>query len=104
MNKLDMQGRSLLPLLHEAKPKDWSKSFYYHYYEEGEHAVPRHEGVSTERYKLIRYYGVDEWELFDLEKDPREMCSVYNDPAYAEIVRELKQELYRLKKEVGDER
>ena len=80
------------------------------------HYVPAHYGIRTHRYKLIYYYGealgttgsIDEpkepeWELFDLEKDPNEMCSVYDDPAYADIVTELTAELYRLKAEAGDE-
>ena len=43
------------------------------------HAVRRHYGVRTERYKLIRFYGHDVvgWELFDLEKDPLEMNNVH---------------------------
>ena len=43
-----------------------------------------------------------EWELFDLQKDPREMNNVYADPAYAETVKELKAELARLRKELDD--
>jgi len=45
-----------------------------------------------------------EWELFDLEKDPREMNNVVGDPAYAGVVRELKDALHRLQAEVGDTR
>ena len=45
-----------------------------------------------------------EWELFDLDKDPYELNSVYHNPEYAEIVAELKDELHRLQDEVGDER
>ena len=43
-----------------------------------------------------------EWELFDLEKDPCEMHSVYDDPAYADTVKELKTELRRLQDKLGD--
>jgi len=97
----DMQGRSLLPLMKGQTPEDWRKSIYYHYYEIGEHNVPRHEGVRTERYKLIHFYDADEWELYDLEKDPQEMNSVYDEPGYAAVVREMKAELERLKKQYG---
>jgi hypothetical protein len=45
-----------------------------------------------------------EWELFDLEKDPQEMNNVIDDPAYAGVVKELKDELHRLQAAVGDER
>ena len=34
------------------------------------HAVARHYGVRSQRYKLIHYYDLGEWELFDLERDP----------------------------------
>jgi arylsulfatase A-like enzyme len=95
----DMQGRSLLPLLKGSTPADWRKSIYYHYYEyPAVHSVQRHYGVRTERFKLIHYYLVGEWELFDLQKDAGERKSVYADPAYADVVKELKAELTRLRK------
>ncbi len=97
------QGRSCLPCLQGKTPADWQKSFYYRYYiQGGEHATPAHYGVRTEKYKLIYYYKVDEWECFDLIRDPEELKNVYTDRAYAKIVKALKVELYRLKAQVGD--
>ncbi len=97
------QGRSFLPNITVGTPKDWRQSFYYRYYiEGGEHNTPAQYGVRTHRYKLICYYKQDEWELFDLKKDPEELNNCYNDPAYANVVAALKIELYRLKAEVGD--
>src|SRR5690625_2669291 len=94
----DMQGRSLLPLLAGQSADDWRESIYYHYYEmPGAHNVARHYGVRTEDYKLIHYYQIDEWELFDLKEDPNEMQSVYDDPEYATIQEELEAELERLR-------
>jgi arylsulfatase A-like enzyme len=94
----DVQGRSLVPLLKGETPKDWRKSVYYHYYEyPAVHMVQRHYGVRTDRYKLVHYYLIDEWELFDLQKDAQEIKSVYADPAYADTVKELKAELERLR-------
>lgn len=104
----DMQGESLVPLFKGEVPGDWRKSLYYHYYEFPGfwHAVRRHEGVSTSRYKLIRFYGKDvpngeEWEFYDLEEDPQEMCSGYEDPRYRDQVAELKAELERLRDYYG---
>jgi arylsulfatase A-like enzyme len=92
----DMQGRSLVPLLAGQAPGDWRQSHYYHYYEyPAVHSVQRHYGVRTARHKLMYFYQLDEWELYDLEKDAREMHSVYEDPQYAGVVRELKVELDR---------
>jgi arylsulfatase A-like enzyme len=100
----DMQGRSLVPLLEGRTPPDWRKTFYYEYYEYPQpHHVRPHYGVVTSRYKLVRFDrpDLDTWELFDREKDPHELRSVYDDPAYAEVVAELKQELGRLRAGLG---
>jgi len=99
----EVQGRSIMPLLKGETPKDWRKSFYYHYYEHpGPHNVARHYGVVTDRYKLVRFYEpqFDYWELFDLKTDPKEMKSVYDDPKYAETRKELETELARLRTEL----
>ena len=63
--------------------------------------VRRHYGVRTQRHKLIHYYNLKEWELFDLEKDPHELRSVYDDPAYSDVVTRLKQEIQRLRQELA---
>ena len=94
----DMQGLSLVPLLKGETPPDWRKSFYYHYYEfPGAHSVARHFGVTTGEHKLIHFYHNDEWELFDLKKDPEELRSVYGRSGYADVERALKKELERLR-------
>ena len=100
----DMQGRSFIEFLKNKKVKDWRESIYYHYYEyPAVHMVKRHYGVRTRRYKLMHfYYDIDAWELYDLEEDPRELHNVYDDPAYEDVVRELKEELERLRKKYGD--
>jgi arylsulfatase A-like enzyme len=100
----DMQGRSFLPLLRGEQPKDWRTSMYYRYYHyPQDHRVQPHYGVRTERYKLIYFNKIDQWELFDLKNDPHELKNLYADPAHAETVKTLKEELYRLKKELKDE-
>jgi arylsulfatase A-like enzyme len=100
----DMQGVSLKPLLEGKSPADWRTSVYYHYYEfPGAHSVQKHYGVRTERYKLIHFYDIDEWELYDLEKDPQEMRSVYADPGYAKVVVDMKQRLEELREKYKDD-
>jgi arylsulfatase A-like enzyme len=100
----DMQGRSFLPLLRGERPADWRTAMYYRYYHyPQDHRVQPHYGVRTERYKLIFFNKINQWELFDLQKDPHELKNVYADPAYAETVKTLKAEMYRLKKELKDE-
>ena len=50
----DMQGKSFLPLVTGKKAKG-RDAMYYHYYENGEHSVSPHFGISTKRYKLILF-------------------------------------------------
>jgi arylsulfatase A-like enzyme len=99
----DMQGLSFRKLVN-GKKGQWRDAIYYQYYEyPAEHAVKRHHGVRTDRYKLIHfYYDVDEWELYDLEKDPQEMKSVYTDPAYAGVRKDLHKRLTELRAQYGD--
>jgi len=105
----EMQSDSFRANLRAETPDDWRSAMYYRYFMHcaGGHHVYAHYGVRTRRYKLIFYYeeepGPQEWELFDLEEDPYEMCSVYDEPDYADVVEELKVELARLRSEVGDQ-
>ena len=100
----DIQGVSLLPLLKGEKPSDWRKSLYYHFYEyPAEHMVKRHYGVRTERYKLIHFYNdIDEWELYDLQEDPKEMNNLFGKEGYGEVTKELKEELKKLQAQYND--
>lgn len=100
----DMQGRSLVPILEGQTPEDWRKEVYYRYYEfPGAHSVAKHFGIRTERYKLIRFPDLDEWELYDLQEDPHEMQSVADDPAYSEIRKDLEQRLTSLQQHYQDD-
>jgi arylsulfatase A-like enzyme len=100
----DMQGRSLVPLLRGEKPADWRTSMYYRYYHDpGHHNTAAHYGVRTATHKLIHFWKKDQWELYDLTKDPNELKNLYEDPAQKETVEKLKAEMYRLKKELKDD-
>ncbi len=93
-----MQGRSLMPLLHGKTPADWRDAIYYQYFEYPSwHMVRRHYGVRTKGYKLIHYYEVHAWELFDLERDPQELRSVYADPGYRDVLHSMRTRLRELR-------
>jgi N-acetylglucosamine-6-sulfatase len=94
----DMQGDSMWPLFDRTNP-DWRDTIYYHYYEQGEHNVPRHDGVRTQRYKLIHYYDNKAWELFDLEKDPHELKSMWDNPGYADVQTMMIRRYHALRKQ-----
>ena len=99
----DMDGKSLLPILKGHKPDEWRDSIYYHYYHNGAYNLPKIEAARSDRYKLVRYYDHkkfdfgEQWELFDLQKDPTEQQSVYANPEYASILEEMQHELSKLR-------
>lgn len=99
----DMQGRSLVPLFQGRKPADWRTALYYRYYHDpGHHNTRAHYGIRTETHKLIHFWKKDQWECYDLVKDPSELKNIYHDPGAQPIVKELKTRLAGLKQELGD--
>lgn len=55
---VEMKGASLEAVFDGNKPANWRNSLYYHYYDyPAFHLVRKHDGVRTERYKLIHFYG-----------------------------------------------
>ncbi len=106
------QGDSFRENLKGNTPSDWRESMYYRYWTQ-DTIRPAHFGVRNSRYKLMYMYGINHtnpkaatskpaWEFYDLERDPKEMNNFYGDPQYAEVIKEMKQELVRLRQECGD--
>ncbi len=100
----DMQGRSFLPVWKGHVPTDWRHAMYYRYYHDpGDHNTRAHYGIRTESHKLIYFWKKDQWECYDLRKDPLEMHNIYNDPSQRKVVAALKKQLLALKKQVKDD-
>lgn len=54
----EMSGRSLRPLFSTGANRSWRKSIYYHYYDyPAWHLARKHDGIRTDRFKLIHFYG-----------------------------------------------
>lgn len=90
----EMQGASLVPILKGTVPKDWRTTFYYHYYGYPDwHLIRKHCGITDGRYKLIDFYTLGEKELYDREKDPKELNNLIDNPEYKSIVEKLSKQL-----------
>jgi N-acetylglucosamine-6-sulfatase len=99
-----VRGRSLLPLLQDAPPADWRDSIYYRYIDsvtDRGHRVALHEGVRTATYLLARFWETDEWELYDLARDPMQMQNLIGDPAFDEVRTQLEQRLTAYRRDLG---
>lgn len=94
----EIQGVSLKPIFLNQKDLIWRNAIYYHYYEyPNEHAVKRHYGIRTDRYKLIHFYfDIDKWEFFDLKEDPDEMHNLIYSDKYTSLIDSLRTELTKL--------
>ena len=90
-----VQGRSFRALCEGKTPEDWRQSAFYAYWD----GPTKHYGVRTQNYTLA-VHRTGERDLFDLEKDPWEMTSVYGDPAYADVQAEVEADLARLIEEI----
>jgi arylsulfatase A-like enzyme len=98
-----MQGITLKPLLEEPKKKLKRDNLYYHFYEyKADHTVLEHLGIRGKRYKLIYFYTVNEWELYDLEEDPDEQHNLIHDAAYTKVIVKMKEELLKLRDQYDD--
>lgn len=100
----EIQGKSMMPILKDSKASIRNAAYYHFYEYPGEHSVLKHFGIRTKRYKLIRFYDHKNfWELYDLEKDPREMRNVYGQKKYESIITDLKKQLREMCMENKDE-
>ena len=122
-----MQGRSFINTLQGKEEDHWRKATYYRYWMHMiHHQVPAHFGVRSKDYKLMFFYGkhylprseqmkfywkntprVNEetphtWEFYDLKNDPQELHNRYDDPAYQDIIEELKIELKKQREELNE--
>lgn len=100
---MEMQGESFRKIVN-GETSEWRDAIYYTYYEYPSiHMVKRHYGIRTDHYKLIHfYYDIDEWELYDLEKDPQEMKNVYNDADYTDVRKTMHERLTEIRAKYGD--
>ena len=98
-----MQGISLVPTITGKQKIIPRHHLYYHFYEYGaDHTVLQHLGVRGERYKLIYFYPVNEWELYDLKMDPKEQTNLIKSPAHQTIFAQMKKELLKLRDKYDD--
>jgi len=95
----DIQGRSFRAIGKGRPPANWRGAMYYRFYEKA-FGIGPHEGIRTQRHKLIHFlYGDKGWELYDLQNDPDETNNLYTRPESHPLTRQLKKQMETLKKD-----
>ena len=91
-----MQGINAITLLDVDKPER-SDFFYEHNLEIA--TIPKSEALVSKKYKYIIYHELDPVfeEFYDLEKDPHEMNNLIGNPAYKDVLEEMKLRFEKLK-------
>lgn len=88
-----VEFRSLLPLIFE---KEESYAAIYGCY------MNLQRMVRTERYKLLLYPKIPLFRLYDLQEDPNEMNDLASDPAFKDLLEQLKQQMIEQQKLMED--
>ena len=93
----DYQGMNFLPVL-DGKQTQWRDGLLYEYYWERNFPhTPTIHALRSDRYKYIRCHGIwDLNELYDLQEDPRETRNLINSPKYADIVKSMNAQLFKI--------
>jgi hypothetical protein len=85
------------------QPKLNRPNLYYHFYEyKADHTVLQHLGIRGERYKLIYFYTVNEWDFYDLQEDPQEQHNLIRSATHQSLITKMKKDLVALRKQYED--
>lgn len=98
------QGRSLLQIMNGEKITDWRKDTFCEHLMEN-NTIPKWEGVRSSRYVYARYFEQKpQYEyLHDLQKDPDQLENLVSDPAYANLLNQLRKRCNFLRDSYGGE-
>lgn len=93
-----MHGMSFVSQLMGGAADEWRTEILYEYFWEWVFPqTPTTYALRTDKFKFIQYHGIwDTSELYDLEKDPKEMHNLINRPEHKERVRNFRKKLFNL--------
>ncbi len=98
-----MQGASLLPLTRGIRMATLPAYGHIYESEDGDHKAPQYVSLVTDRFKIIFYYQLDEWEIFDLESDPNETKNLWPSGVSRTIRSELVRKLVARQRQLNEE-
>jgi arylsulfatase A-like enzyme len=86
---LDVDGRSLVPILATGQTNNWRKRLLVEFLPEIGY-VPRYQALRTENYSFVHYIDTGEEELYKMTNDPYQLRSTHDEvaPSVLDLLRE----------------
>ena len=99
------QGSSLAPLLQGKNAPDWRNDFFCEHLMDNK-AIPKWEGVRTQRYKYACYFEQDPTFEFlhDLKKDPTELTNLASDPNCQDVLEQMRKKANKYAKKYSPQK
>ncbi len=94
------EGPSLMPLVYDQEVAWRDDVFLEHLLEFGPR-IPKWDGVRGQRYVYAHYFEYDFEFLHDLQTDPDQLENLIDDPAYGDVVEQLRQRHVALRESYG---
>ncbi len=91
-----VESHSLLPIIYKEKDSVRDSIFFaFKYWQRA---------VQTPKWKLLyfNFYGEKHTMLYDMENDPQEVVNLYNNPAFADVITEMRGRIDEWIEETGD--
>ncbi len=99
---INLSGLNLNPLMEGEIDELNRKVLYFDHHEfPGQWMVPKYYAIRSKRFKIIHYHQFNEWEFFDLEKDPTEQYNLINKNYYEKEIGDLKELLEDTRENYG---
>ena len=97
----NIEGKRLIPILDENSSGNQNILYFEHCIFPDINMVAKHYGIRTDRHKLIHYHQFNEWELFDLKKDPSEQNNIFDRTENESLVSHLTKLLLHERRKQG---
>ena len=99
----NMDGVNILMASDESSDNVRDYIYFHHYDFPAQSMVPKHYAIRNETHKLIHYYQFNEWEYFDLVKDPLEKNNLYFNELQKDGLNQMMKDMQSIRQSIQDD-
>lgn len=101
LNIADISKKDALINIQKLEDPDQRVMYFEHHHFPTQAMVAKHYGIRYRDHKIIHYHQFDEWEFFDLSKDPKEQNNILTESTKLELFEQFKEILAEERKSLG---